>query len=241
MPLEEQFQHALLSAEEERQLAKRIEKGDMEARRRLIECNLRLVAHYVNKLTVEERHRDDLIQEGNVGLIIAVDKFDWRKGTKFSTYATWWIRQRIRKAMPGLNEIGRLPQHIWDKYWRYQKTGNPEVAEEDLDKAGRFLHAIVAVEDAVMTHEQEDLQIIIERRELIRRIEDVFECLEEKEQKALILWFGIGLEKPLSLAQVGRRIKKSDGARRSAEAVRQLIGKALRELRKLLDVAVVED
>lgn len=229
------YQHELLSADEEQALAKAIEKGDLEARRKLIECNLRLVVHYVNKLTVEERHRDDLIQEGNVGLIIAVDKFDWRVGTKFSTYATWWIRQRIRKAMPGLNEIGRLPQHIWDKFWRYQKGGEPEVDEEDLDKAGRFLHAVAAVEDSVMSHEvDDDLVEIVSQRELLGRLEDLFECLPDQKREVLIMRFGIGMDERMTLREISAKMGCSK------EWARRVAREAIQDLRKLLDLSITE-
>jgi RNA polymerase primary sigma factor len=236
MLIEEHFQHPLLSAAEEKRLAKKIEKGDLEARRYLVECNLRLVVHYVNKLTVEERHRDDLIQEGNVGLLIAVDKFNWRRGTKFSTYATWWIRQRIRKAMPGLNEIGRLPQHIWDKFWRYQKTGEPEVAVEDLEKAGRFLRGVGAVEESVLPGRDEEVHFedVVEERELIAMIEDLFDCLDERTQKILVMRFGIGMEHGMTLRQISRKMGVS------VERIRQIARDGIQDLRKLLKVSLDE-
>ena len=232
----EHFQHELLTSAQEKALAKRIEKGDRKARDYLIECNLRLVVHYVNKLTVEDRHREDLIQEGNVGLLIAVDKFDWRRGTKFSTYATWWIRQRIRKAMPGLNEIGRLPQHIWDKFWRYQKTGEPEVAVEDLDKVGRFLRGVGAVEDSMLPRsEPDDFEEIVAQRELIAMLQDLFTCLSERTQKALFMRFGIGMERRMTLREISEKMKVSK------ERVRQIARDGLIDLRKLLKVSLTED
>lgn len=236
MSVEESFQHELLSAAEEKRLAKRIEKGDRSARTKLIESNLRLVVHYVNKLTVGERHRDDLIQEGNVGLLIAVDKFDWRRGTKFSTYATWWIRQRIRKAMPGLNEIGRLPQHIWDKFWRFQKTGEAEVALEDLEKAGRFLRGVGALEDSILhSRVDEGFEEVVEQRELIARVQDLFSCLPERTQRGLFMRFGIGMERRLTLREISERMDVSK------ERVRQIVRDGLHDLRKLLDAELFED
>jgi len=237
MSLEDYYQHPLLSAAEEKKLAKRIEKGDLKARSYLVECNLRLVVHYVNKLTVEERHRDDLIQEGNVGLMIAVDKFNWRRGTKFSTYATWWIRQRIRKAMPGLNEIGRLPQHIWDKFWRYQKTGEAEVALEDLEKAGRFLRGVGAVEESVLPgNEDEDtFEEVVEQRELIAMVEDLFSCLDERTQRILVMRFGIGMEEGMTLRQISSQMGVS------FERIRQIARDGLMDLRKLMGVSLTED
>jgi RNA polymerase primary sigma factor len=231
MASEEHYQHPLLTAAEEKTLAKKIEKGDRAARAKLVECNLRLVVHYVNKLTVEERHRDDLIQEGNVGLIIAADKFDWRMDTKFSTYATWWIRQRIRKAMPGLNEIGRLPQHIWDKFWRFQKTGEAEVALEDLEKAGRFLRGVGAIDESLLRESNENVERLVEQRELIERVQDLFNCLDDRTQRILFMRFGIGMEQWMTLRQISKKMKLS------VERIRQIERDALADLRKLLNVS----
>jgi len=237
MNTEQHFQHPILSAKEEKRLGKLIEKGDLEARRKLVMCNLRLVVHYVGKLTVEERHRCDLIQEGNVGLLIAVDKFDWRRGTKFSTYATWWIRQRIRKAMPGLNEIGRLPQHIWDKFWRFQKTGNAEVALEDLLKVGRFIRGVGTIDESLLPdfEEGDTFEDVVEKKELIARIQDLFSCLDERTQRILIMRFGIGMEQGMTLRQIAKKMNVS------VERVRQIARDGLVDLRKLLGTSLFED
>jgi RNA polymerase sigma factor (sigma-70 family) len=233
MASEDQFHHELLSAEEEKRLAKAMEKGDRSARQRLIECNLRLVVHFVNRLPVEDRHREDLVQEGNIGLIIAVDKFDWRKGTKFSTYATWWIRQRVKKAMPGLNEIGRLPQHIWDKFWRHQKTGESDVGEADLTKVGRFLKAVTSIEEELPGQlTSSDVQDTVADHELIRKIEELFHCLSDRKRQAIIMRFGIGIEDRMTLREMAAKMGIS------TERARQVTREAIKDLRNLLDVSL---
>ena len=138
--LQEIGQHELLTGDEEKELAKRIEKGDKEAKKQLIQANLRLVVsiakkyvNYSSKLTLL-----DLVQEGSLGLVRAAEKFDWRKGFKFSTYATWWIRQAVTRALANYARTIRIPVHMIEKITKYtkvkrnlQKTlGRPPLAEE---------------------------------------------------------------------------------------------------------------
>src|SRR6056297_1929509 len=138
--LQEIGQHELLTGDEEKELAKRIEKGDKEAKKQLIQANLRLVVsiakkyvNYSSKLTLL-----DLVQEGSLGLVRAAEKFDWRKGFKCSTYATWWIRQAVTRALANYARTIRIPVHMIEKITKYtkvkrnlQKTlGRPPLAEE---------------------------------------------------------------------------------------------------------------
>ena len=113
--LHEIGRHPLLTKEEEQDLSRRIEQGDLEAKKRLTECNLRLVVSIAKKYRHEKLPLLDLIQEGNLGLIRATEKFDWRRGFKFSTYATWWIRQAITRGMADMGRTIRLPVHIGEK------------------------------------------------------------------------------------------------------------------------------
>ena len=144
----DQSAHELLSAEEERKLAKRIAEGDEEAEQELIEANLRLVISIAKKYMGQGLDFLDLIQEGNLGLMQAIQKFDYTKGYRFSTYATWWIKQRISRALSDKSRTIRIPAHVWEVMNKYQKVTNrlakdlgrepkaEEIAEEmDLELA----------------------------------------------------------------------------------------------------------
>ena len=130
--LNEAGSYALLSAAEEVELAKRIESGDVEAKNRMINSNLRLVVSIAKKYQGHGLSLLDLIQEGVIGLIRAVEKFDWRRGYKFSTYATWWIRQAVQRGVANKSRTIRIPVHIAD---REQKIGRAE--RELMAKLGR--------------------------------------------------------------------------------------------------------
>jgi RNA polymerase primary sigma factor len=124
MYLKEIGQYPQLTAEEEKELAKRIEKGDKEAKKKLIQCNLRLVVSIAKKYIGQSSSLSflDLIQEGNLGLFKAVEKFDWRKGYKFSTYATWWIRQAISRALADQGRTVRIPVHMIESLSKFSQV-----------------------------------------------------------------------------------------------------------------------
>ena len=196
-------------------MALKIEEGDQEAKQRLAEANLRLVVSIAKRYVGRGMQFLDLIQEGNMGLMKAVEKFDYRKGFKFSTYATWWIRQAITRAIADQARTIRIPVHMVEtinKLIRIQRQLLQDLGDSHL---GDFIED----QDATSPAEHAAYELLKEQ------LEDVLDTLTDREENVLRLRFGLDDGRTRTLEEVG----KVFGVTR--ERIRQIEAKALRKLR----------
>lgn len=245
----------LLTAEQEVELAKRILDGDEQAKAQLCESNLRLVISIAKKYTGKNMHLLDLIQEGNIGLIKAVEKFDYTKGFRFSTYATWWIRQSITRAMADQARTIRIPVHMVETINRLgrvskrlvQELGREPTVEElakELDMSVERVGEIqkialdpISLESPIGEEEDSKIADFIEDETGVSPVESatrsmlkgqllaVIDTLTPREQKVIRLRYGLDDGYPKTLEQVGQEFNVT------RERIRQIEAKALRKLR----------
>ena len=263
--LNEAGRYPLLTAAEEVELAKRIERGDHRAKQEMVEANLRLV------VSIAKRYRNqglpflDLIQEGTIGLVRAAEKFDWRKGYKFSTYATWWIRQAVARALADKGRTIRMPVHVVEKLNKIVRSERKlrgelcrepspfEIARDvdlpidEVEQIMRSSQAPVSLEKPVGDEEEsefghfltdENAPLPDEAADTALRTEllrHILGTLSHRERRVLELRYGLDGEQPRTLDEVGRAFNVT------RERIRQIENQSLKKLRALADTNSLKD
>ncbi|HEX6263262.1 MAG TPA: sigma-70 family RNA polymerase sigma factor [Actinomycetota bacterium] len=262
--LNEIGRYPLLTADEEKELAKLVEEGDQEAKDRMIRSNLRLVVSVAKKYQWAGLPLLDLIQEGILGLIRAVEKFDWRKGFKFSTYATWWIRQAISRAIDNQSRTIRLPAHLAQRELKISRArrqleeelGREPTLEETSEASGIDAEEIERVRDAaravtslerpvdaegetelgdLVAGENAEIEEEVHVRLRDTSVRRAVASLSDTQREVVALRYGMSGEDPLSYREIAKRMGMSH------EAVRRVERDALKNLAVLREIEALEE